>query len=66
MPFSGTIGRVIYSILCAIVVYIVLLVLVFILNEVALPTLASLIERFALVIALLAGLGYFFAGHRSV
>jgi hypothetical protein len=68
---SGILGKLVYAILVAVVTYIVILIIAYVLG--LFPVLAAvgdILSRFAYVLALLAGLVVFFTGwspwHRTV
>lgn len=62
MPFSGTIGRAVYAVLVAVIVFVVLLILAALLRSVD-GEVATIVSRFAPILAILSGLAYFFVGH---
>jgi hypothetical protein len=66
IPFSGTVGRVLYAILAAIIAYIVVIVLAYLAGQLGAGSIQTLLERFAPVIAILIGILTFFGYNRTV
>lgn len=63
---SGTVGRVVYAILAAIVAYIVILILAYLAKLLGAVDIEVLLTRFAPVIAILVGISTFFGYHPRV
>jgi hypothetical protein len=66
MPGTPLITRILWAVLYGIVVFVVVLIIAAILSAVGLSQVGAVLNRFAAVLGLLAGLVTFFTGHRGV
>jgi hypothetical protein len=63
---SGVLGALVRAILTGVIVFIVILVIAYILNLIPVVAgIGAILQRFALILALLAGAAAFFSGWRS-
>lgn len=66
MPLTGLAARIAWACLYGLIVFIVCLIIGAILNAVGLPSVGSILERFAALLGILAGIVAFLTGNRPV